>query len=249
MISLIGQSALFFQAARSKIPKADREHDLARWLKTSFPMFLTGGFQLLLAFSDIIILGFFVEPHHLALYYAATRISTQVGTVQFSIATAVAQKMSALSATKQTAELYDLITDTTRWIFWPTFLVFCVVVVLGWPLLWLFGAEFTTAYPILLILACGALVQSSVGAAEDVLKMVGFESVEFSIKAVSTALNVILNLLFIPLWGIYGAALATSISLCTYALLSEMMVRRFVGTSIFFFTLRPKHLTADIHPS
>lgn len=242
-VSLLVQGFLFFRAARKKVPQVAQERNFRLWIKTAFPMFMADGFQLILSFSDIIILGMFLEPEWIALYYAATRISTQVGSVQFSIASAVAQRMSGLNATDKIDDLHQLIAQTSRWIFWPTFAVFCGIVALGWPLLRLFGSEFTAAYWVLIILAAGSLVQSSVGAAEDVLKMVGHERVEFWIKAGTTVLNLILNLTLIPILGIYGAALATSVSLMTYTILSEIMVRRFVGTTAFVFS--PRRLKGD----
>ena len=87
-------------------------------------MLMADGFDLLLAYSDIIIIGFFLDPEYVALYFAATRISTQVGAVQYAVASSVAQKMSSLNATNNTRELHQLIQKTAFWIFWPTFVVF-----------------------------------------------------------------------------------------------------------------------------
>lgn len=234
--SLAIQSFLFFKSSRKSISHTQKEKDHAKWVKTAFPMLMADGFDLLLAYSDIIIIGFFLDPEYVALYFAATRISTQVGAVQYAVASSVAQKMSSLNATNNTRELHQLIQKTAFWIFWPTFVVFWGVVAFGWPLLWLFGNEFTEAYPVLIILSAGYLAKSSMGGAEYSLKMLGFERIESKIKALTTVLNMALNIILVYSFGIYGAAFATAISLCTYCLLAELIMRRNVGTSSFVFT-------------
>ena len=207
------------------------------WLTTAFPMMMTNAFQLVLTFSDIIVLGFFVDPQTIALYFAATRLSSQVTAVQFSVTSAVAQRMAGLGATGDRQALTALIHRSTRWIFWPTLAVTLGMVALGWPLLWLFGPEFTAAYPVLLILAAGLLGRAATGGAEDALKMLGHERAEFRAKAASTIINLALNFGLIPWLGIYGAAIATATSMLAYAAMLELLTRRKVGTSSFIATL------------
>lgn len=231
------QLSIFLWRASKKLPKAKPETDTKHWLKTSIPMVLAAAFQLCLSFIDIIILGFFVSSELIALYFAATRISTQVAAVQFSVTSAFSQRMSGLYATGKTEEFHALIHKAARWIFWPTLLIAVGVLIVGWPLLWLFGEEFTAAYWLLPILVAGLLARASTGGAEDALKMTGFEREEFKIKGFSTVINVLLNLALIPYYGIYGAAIATTLSLIVSAIWMEVSVRQKIGTSSFIGTL------------
>lgn len=238
LISAGTQFAIFMRRTSRILPKAPVQTQRMHWIKTALPMLLASGFQICLTFSDIIILGMFLDSSAVALYFAATRITSQVAAVQFSVLSAVAQKMSSFKATDDLAALRELLHNSVRWIFWPTLAITLGILVTGWPLLRLFGPEFTQAYPLLPILALGLLVRASTGGAEDVLKMTGHEYAEFKAKAVSTVINLLLNFALIPWLGLYGAALATSISLIAYSVIIELMVRRYIGTSSFIGTLK-----------
>jgi O-antigen/teichoic acid export membrane protein len=232
------QLVLFLRRAARALPSAPGVRHTRLWMTTAFPMMLTNAFQLVLTFSDIIVLGMFVDSTTVALYFAATRVSSQVTAVQFAVTSAVAQRMAGLNATSNRSELYALIHRSARWIFWATLAVMAGVIALGWPLLWLFGREFTAAYPVLLLLSLGLLARASTGGAEDALKMLGHERAEFRAKAVSVAVNLVLNIGLIPFFGIYGAAIATGTSMVVYSVMLEVLMRRLVGTSSFIATLR-----------
>jgi O-antigen/teichoic acid export membrane protein len=232
------QLLVFLRRMRKVLPAAVGPRHSRLWVSTALPMMMTNGLQLILTFSDIIVLGMFVDSELVALYFAATRVSSQVTAVQFAVTSAVAQRMAGLNASKSRRELTTLIRRSTHWIFWPTLAVTAGVIALGWPLLRLFGAEFTAAYPVLIILALGLLARASTGGAEEALKMLGHERSEFGAKAVSTAVNLGLNLGLIPIFGIYGAAVATATSMAVYALLLEILMRRLVASSSFVATLR-----------
>ncbi len=231
------QLMLFLRRAMRALPLAPGARHTAQWLKTAFPMMMTNAFQLVLTFSDIIVLGMFVDSQTVALYFAATRVSSQVTAVQFAVTSAVAQRMAGLNATQNKVELHSLIHSSARWIFWATLAIAASVVILGWPLLWLFGAEFTAAYPVLVVLTLGLLARASTGGAEDALKMLGHERSEFRAKAISMAVNLVLNFSLIPQFGILGAAAATATSIVAYSIILEVLMRRLIGTSSFIGTL------------
>ena len=231
------QLVVFLRRAGTALPFAAPVRKTVYWTKTAFPMMMANAFQLLLTFSDIIILGLFVDSAMVALYFAATRVNSQITAVQFAITSSVAQRMAGLNATRNTADLHALIHRSARWIFWPSLAVTAGVLALGWPLLRLFGAEFTAAYPVLPILAAGLLARASTGGAEDALKMLGHERLESSAKAMSAVINLALNFGLIPFFGVFGAAIATSASMIAYSVAIEIAMRRLVGTSSFIATL------------
>lgn len=238
LIATTVQLVVFLRRVRRTMTATKRETKRKLWIKTALPMWMANGFQIFLTFSDIIVLGMFVDSSVVALYFAATRISSQVTAVQFAVTSSVAQRLASLNATNEMDALHGLIGNSAKWIFWPTLAVTLGVLIAGWPLLWLFGSEFTAAYSVLPILAFGLLARASTGAAEDALKMVGHERAEFLAKAGSTVLNLVLNFILIPQLGIHGAALATALSIVVYSITLECLVRKFIGTSSFILTIR-----------
>ena len=64
----------------------------------------------------------------------------------------------------------------------------------------------------MLILAGAYFIGSFFGAGPHMLMMIGYEKISSNILLGSTILNVCLNLVLIPLYGVIGAAIATFIS-------------------------------------
>jgi O-antigen/teichoic acid export membrane protein len=101
--------------------------------------------------------------------------------------------------------------------------------VLGKPLLWLFGPEFTVAYGPMFVLAVGLLVKSSVGPAEYLLNMLGQQKICGAVLVSTAALNVALNYLLVPQFGLWGAACATATTLVVAAACYAFLARRLIG--------------------
>ena len=100
------------------------------------------------------------------------------------------------------------------------------------PLLWLFGPQFVEGYPVMLILVVGFLFRSAMGPAEFLLNMLGQQTACAAVLVTTAILNIALNLLLIPAFGLIGAAAATSASLVTAALLNYIAVSWRLGLDI-----------------
>ena len=88
---------------------------------------------------------------------------------------------------------------------------------------------FTAGYPLLFVLVLGVIARASVGPAESLLNMSDNEKVCAAVYAVTLALNVLLNILFIPRFGLLGAALATATSMLFEAVALSLTVRHRLG--------------------
>lgn len=99
--------------------------------------------------------------------------------------------------------------------------------------LWLFGEEFMAGSTILWILIAGIVIRSSVGPAESLLVMTGNQNSCAGIYVFALFINVTLNLTLIPIFGIAGAAIATTLSLCFESAALYSIVRRKLGIHAF----------------
>jgi O-antigen/teichoic acid export membrane protein len=75
-----------------------------------------------------------------------------------------------------------------------------------------FGQDYAEAFWPLLILGIGQIIHSGFGPGGTLLNMSGYERSTLFTLIASAFLNIILNFMFIPIWGIYGASIATSTS-------------------------------------
>jgi len=119
-----------------------------------------------------------------------------------------------------------LLRQMQRWCVLPSLGGAVVLLVLGKPLLWLFGPSFTAAYPAMFILAIGYVIRAFGGPAQSLLMATGHHNRATGILMATVALSGALNLGLIPWFGIFGAAVATACALSFEAIASYLVARR-----------------------
>ena len=83
------------------------------------------------------------------------------------------------------------------------------------------------SFPLLFVLVAGVVARASVGPAESLLTMSGNQNICAVVYGATLALNVILNVFLIPLYGLWGAAISTAVAMaCEAAMLSFTVWRR-----------------------
>jgi O-antigen/teichoic acid export membrane protein len=214
-----------------------RTYDWAIWTATAWPLFVINVSELCLQNADVLIISAFLTPVDAAMYFAAAKTMSLVLFVHYAVGSAVANRFSALKSRGDEAALKAFVRDAVRWTFWPSLAAGIAILALGYPLLWLFSPSFTAAYPVMFILVGGFLVRASTGPAEYLLNMLG-EQKACAMVLVATAIsNIALNIILVPLFGITGAAVATSLSLSGAALAYAVVARKRLGLEISIMSL------------
>ena len=191
------------------------------------------GFFNLLTNVDIMIVGLYFEPAQVAVYFAAVKTLAIVHFVYFAVKAGSAHRISQYFHAGDDVRYRQTVRDVVRWTFWPSVLAAMMLLAFGKPLLSLFGPEFVSAYPLLVILVLGILVRASVGPAESVLTMSSEQNVCAKIYASALVLNIALNLLLIPVMGLSGAAIATCLAMVFEAAALFVAARQKLGLNIF----------------
>jgi O-antigen/teichoic acid export membrane protein len=104
-----------------------------------------------------------------------------------------------------------------------------VVLALGKPILWLFGESFVSGYPVMVVLAAGLLIRALAGPLQGLLVVAGQQNLAALALGAATLVNVVLNLLFIPRYGLLGAGVATAMAFAVESLLFFLLSRLVVG--------------------
>jgi O-antigen/teichoic acid export membrane protein len=198
---------------RKTVPAGPHRYQTLKWIGISLPIFLVEGFFNLLTNVDIIIVGQFVPPDQVAVYYAATKTLALVHFVYFSVRAGAAHRISQYYTAGDRVRLEALVRDTLHWTFWPSLGLAALLLLLGKPLLGLFGPSFVDGYPLLFIFTIGLVFRASVGPAESLLSMSGQQRICATVYFLTFLFNVAMNFLLIPRYGLHGAAIATTIAL------------------------------------
>ena len=218
---------------RRRVPRVARAFAWKPWVVTSLPIFLVESFYMLLTNTDVLVLSIYESPDKIGIYYAAVKTLALISFVPFAVTAASAHKYAEYGATGDRARLEAFVRDTVNWTFWPALAATLAMLAAGKPLLWLFGPEFVEGYPLLFILVLGLMARATVGPVDRVMNMLGQQNVCALIYAVAFALNLALNFTLIPIFGLAGAAWATSLALIAESILLFFGARARLGLHVF----------------
>ncbi len=132
-----------------------------------------------------------------------------------------------LHARERQGELQTLVTDITRWTFWPSLAVALILVAFGPTILRLFGPGFEQGSTVLAILTLGQLVNAFTGPVAMLLNMTGHQNVTARVLGINAILGAGLGLALTQIWGIIGTAVAFSAAIVLWnAWLWGLVVRK-----------------------
>ncbi|MCB1506648.1 MAG: lipopolysaccharide biosynthesis protein [Hyphomicrobiaceae bacterium] len=220
------QTAVINRRLAHAMPSGTRAYDFGFWFKTSAPLMMIVGADLVLQNTDLLVISRYLTPTDVGIYYAAAKTMALIMFVHYAVGSAVANRFAALNARGDREGLRQFVRDAVNWTFWPSLLCAVAILALGKPLLWLFGPKFTEGYPVMFVLVIGFLFRSAMGPAEFLLNMLGEQALCATVLSFTALLNIALNFALVPNFGLMGAATATALSLVTAAVMNYIVVRR-----------------------
>lgn len=234
------QTVMINRRLKTSIPAGPRAYNFKSWLTISLPLLVIIACELALQNTDILVISRFMTPIDVGIYFAAGKTMALIMFVHYAVGSAVASRFAALHARGDNAGLRAFVRDAVNWTFWPSLAGAMLILALGKPLLWLFGPQFETGYPVMCILVVGFLFRSAMGPAEFLLNMLGEQRLCAAVLLTSAILNIVLNITLVPQFGLIGAASATSASLMMAALMNYMAVWHRLGIEIAIWRNLPK---------
>ena len=127
------------------------------------------------------------------------------------------------------ALLRRLFQSLTKWTVGLTMPLALVVIVFARPLMRIFGADFELGWPILIIGTLGQLVNCGVGSVGYLLLMSGHEKRLIRVQMFMALCMIVASAVLVPLWGIYGAAVAAASTNIGINLWNLLEVRKALG--------------------
>jgi len=187
------------------------------WIAAILPLSAIAGLQLISQNTDILMLGSLATNADVGLYRVAL---SGANLTLFGLTTAniVLQPYFARAwGAADYRQLQKLATIGARISVLTTLPVLFLFFFLGSLLLEvIFGEAYSGAFGALVILCMSQVVSAFFGSVGNLLTMTGRERVALTGLAVSTVVNVVLNWILIPPYGIEGAAIATGISIAVW---------------------------------
>ena len=241
VVTLLISSGLLKRTLPTPVNSVVAQLNSRDWLKSTLPFVLLESVPYINAQADVLMLGAFRTVEDVGLYVPVNRGAQLVTFISMAMSSTLAPTIASAYADNRLLDLQRTITKSIRVVAGVAFL-FAASLIIGSPwYLGLFGEEFIEGRVALYILCVGSFISTSTGLSGVLLNMTGFERYAARIGWMTALLNIILNALFIPRWGVEGAALATSVSLVVRAFAKLIFVRRKLGIDVTLMGLPAKH--------
>lgn len=234
--SLLFGMVILRRFAPPPLKRAETSCEYREWMSIALPILLADALGVLFGNSDTILLGWFRPAEEVGIYQVALRLSGLMLVLLGASNWVLAPWFSRFHAAGEIERFQSVVTRTTRLIFGATLLTYLVIAFFGEPLLRVFfGASFVEAYPLLLILGAGQLINVAAGPVVTLLAMTGGQRELAWGVGVVALVNMILCGLLILEFGMMGAAVAVAVSTSGYNILLARVVKRRsgIGPTIF----------------
>ncbi len=211
-------------------------------LTASLPLLTIAILDLVIMWSSTIFLGLFNTNAEIGIYQAAYRTSTITKYTLTSIGVIAAPSFAELVHRGDLNRLAGLTHKVTAVMVISTLPVIWAIFQFADEILSLFGNNFTIGTTALLILTCGQIVNVLTGPVNHLLVMGGYGRDLRNVIFFAAIAIILLNAVLIPVYGIKGAALASSAALAIENLGALIMVRIRLGfwTTPFSFLHRAR---------
>ena len=186
-------------------------------LNYSLPLVFNSLTIIIIAWADTIMLGYLTDTTIVGVYNVAIPTAKLILIFPTAFASLYLPIIASVYANKE--EFEKVYYTTTKWILLINGLSFAWLLIYGQELvITFFGANYSSAYLPLIILAVGYFINGAIYTSRDILLLTKKTKLIFSITTISCIMNILLNALLIPQWGMVGSAIASSTSLILMSL-------------------------------
>lgn len=193
-------------------------------LSLSLPMMLTITMGIIISQTDILMLGAMSSMEEVGVYAIVVKLALLTVFVLNSVNVSIAPKISELYFADKIDELKSLVKKTTKLVVIVSFLPVLILILFGESILGFFGKEFVLGYTALVLFILGQIASVLAGPVEFLLNMTGHQKAVTLIVMFAALLNIILNYILIPMYGIEGAAAASMVSLIVSKSISSIYI-------------------------
>jgi O-antigen/teichoic acid export membrane protein len=207
-LSAIAHKKLNIKISRTKPGTIKKE-----LLFFSIPILSTNLMGVAIGWTDTLLLGYFRSAEDVAFYNVALTLAKMLILPLMALSYIYIPIASQLYAKDLVYEMKRTYQVLTKWIFSVAFPVFIIFSMFPETVISsLFGERYVGAVLVLRLLSIGFIFHIFMGLNNLTLLVLGRSKILMWVSVIVAGLNILLNYSLIPLYGIVGAALATTVS-------------------------------------
>lgn len=186
--------------------------EFAPFWRFTLPRSIASIFRATFQWVDVILVAGLASPEQAAIYAVATRL-LQIGLLAaFSVGQAVEPRFGkavAMNDNTTTKNLYGVVTGWLILLTWP---IYIVIALFAAAILGIFGEGFEVGATAVVVLCGAVLLGAAVGPVDVLLVMKGKSTWSLWNTGLALAVNLVLNFVLIPRYGVLGAAVSLAAS-------------------------------------
>jgi O-antigen/teichoic acid export membrane protein len=202
-------------------------------LSFSLWTFLSSGGALIFTYADTIIIGLFMTEADVGIYRVAFQLTSVASFIVLAFHTVLFPRISKWHTEKKFSLIEYSIAKAVMYSLFIAIPITAGGIILSEKLLYyLYGASFVSGAPILVILLFVQIANIFMYLLTMCLNAMDMPKTSFYITAGSALVNIVLNILLIPRYGITGAAVASLVTISLNATLAYAMLKSSLHVSI-----------------
>lgn len=205
-------SGLILKDLGGLIGKTTSSFRTKEWSLIAAPLLLAAGGKLLMNRVDVLMIAPLVDADAVGLYSVSVRVCFGLSFLPVVVGMMMSSSFTAHFYGKEFSELKRLFYQSTAFCIVGAIPVAFVLAIFARPLLaLLFGNEFGDAEVLLRVLLVGQFFNAITGPVSVFLVAIGRQAQYGLVVGIMLAINVVLNIILLPIFGVIGAAVATSL--------------------------------------
>lgn len=228
---ILGLISVFFVRSNLLFPNRMflQNNILGDVLRFGFYVVLGNSIGYIYTHIDSVMIGYYLNETDVGLYAISAIFIQGITLIPSAIQRVTSPIITKNYIKKEYKSIAKLLKNITFKVFLLSLLLSLFLIIFGKKLiLIIFGDVFLSAYLPLVVLLIGYTIYSTFMSIGTFYASVGYVELSYKLALFSAILNIILNAIFIPIYGIIGAAMATSISLVMLTLVHFFIIRHFV---------------------
>ena len=225
VIFVISTAVVYFFLFNKNFPKsAVRNFSSTEILRASFPMALSAISYFLMQSTDVLFISAYDTFESVAYYSIAVKLATVTALALISVNIVIAPKIASIYNDKNFSQLKLILKKATRINVVISLPIIILLLFFSEYVLSTFGSNYILAKNALWILLIAQFFNSITGPSALYLNMTGRQKKLNVILVISLLINVVLNIILVPNFGMLGAAISTTTSFVISKILASALV-------------------------
>ena len=225
VVFVISSAVVYFFLFKKNFPKSlTHNFSSTEILRTSYPMALSAISYFLMQSTDVLFISAYDTFESVAYYSIAVKLATVTALALISVNIVIAPKIASIYNDKNFSQLKLILKKATRINVVISLPIIILLLFFSEYVLSTFGSNYILAKNALWILLIAQFFNSITGPSALYLNMTGRQKKLNGILVISLLINVVLNIILVPDFGMLGAAISTTTSFVISKTLASALV-------------------------